>query len=239
MPDEPSDNDQPWWMPPDRPEPAERDDLVEFGPARSARPIGPMNLRAWSRRPYVLAGVAVAALLGGAGAALASTGSGTPAVSPNSVAASPAASPAPQGLPAPAGPGAHGMHWTGMGVGGPFNTLHGQLVVTKPGGGYETVDLQNGQVTAVSTTSITLKSSDGFSQSYAVGAATMVNAQRDGIGSVKVGNQAAVVATVSGGSATASSIIDLTLLQQEHPGFGFGRASSGPTGSGPTGAQAG
>jgi hypothetical protein len=234
MPDEPSDNDQPWWMPPDRPEPAERDDLIELGPIRSARPIGPMNLRAWSRRPYVLAGVAVAALLGGAGAALASTGSGTPAASPNSVAASPAPSPAQQGVPAPPGRAGHGMHWMGaggLGAGGLFGTLHGQLVVTKPGGGYETVDVQNGQVTAVSTTSITLKSSDGFSKSYTVAATTTVDAQRDGIGSVKVGNQATVVATVSGSTATASGITDLTLLQQEHPAFGYGRAPSGGTGT--------
>jgi hypothetical protein len=234
MPDEPSDNDQPWWMPPDRPEPAERDDLIELGPIRSTRPIGPMNLRAWSRRPYVVAGVAVAALLGGAGAALASTGSGTPAKAANSVAASPAPAPTQQGLPAPPFRGGHGIRWIGTGGGGLFGALHGQLVVAKPGGGYQTVDVQTGQVTAVSTTSITVKSSDGFSQSYAVAASTMVDAQRDGIGSVKVGNQAAVVATVSGSAATASSITDLTLLAQGHPGFGYGPA---PTGN--TGAQAG
>jgi hypothetical protein len=239
MPDEPSDNDQPWWMPPDRPEPAERDDLVELGRIRPTRPIGPLNLRAWSRRPYVVAGVAVAALLGGAGAALAATGPGTPARSPNSVAASPAPSPTQPGLPAlPAVPGrtGRGFRWfgPGVGVGGLFGTLHGQLVVSKPGGGYQTVDVQNGQVMAVSTTSITIKSSDGFSKSYAVAAATMVDAQRDGIASVKVGDKAAVVATVSGSTATASSIIDLTLLRQGHPGFGYG-----PPPSGDTGAQAG
>jgi hypothetical protein len=55
-----------------------------------------------------------------------------------------------------------------------------------------------------------------------------VDAQRDGIGSVKVGNQASVVATVSGSTATAANILDLTLLRQAHPGFGIG---PGPPGS--------
>jgi hypothetical protein len=220
MSDESPDNDQPWWMPPDRPEPEERDDVVAFGPVRS-RPIGPLSLRTWSRRPYVVAGVAVVALLGGAGAALAASNSGTPARSSNSVAASPATSPAPGGMPGPAGP-AHRIGFR-MGGGGLFGALHGQLVVPKSGGGYQTVDVQSGQVTAVSTTSITLKSADGFTMSYAVASSTIVDAQRDGIGSIKVGDQAAVVATVSGSTVTATSINDLTLLRQGLPGFSYER----------------
>jgi hypothetical protein len=247
MPDEPSDDDQAWWMPPGRPEPAERDDLVGFGPARPTRPIGPLTLRAWSRRPYVLAGVAVVALLGGAGAAVASTGSGSPAGSPSAVAASPAPSPTQQGRPGPGAPGGPGFRrfGAGAGFGGLFGALHGQFVVAKPGGGYETVDVQSGQVTAVSTTSITLKSADGFSKGYTVAGATIVDAQRDGIGSVKVGNQVTLLATVSGSTATATNITDLTLLPRGHAGFGFGRPRSGgpgsgaQTGSGGSSAQAG
>ncbi len=105
--------------------------------------------------------------------------------------------------------------------------MHGQFVIRKPGGGYETVDVQNGQVTAVSTTSITLKSADGFTKSYRVTSSTLVDAQRDGIGSVKVGNQASVQATVSGSTATAISIEDLTLLQQGRPAFGLGPFGDG------------
>lgn len=217
MPDDPSDNDQPWWMPPDRPEPAERDDLIDLGLIRS-RPIGPMSLRSWSRRPYVLAGVAVVALLGGAGAALAATNAGTAGRSPSAVTASPAPSPAQQ--PAP---GAGRRLGFGLAMGGVFGALHGQLVVPRSGGGYQTVDVQDGQVTAVSATSITLKSADGFTKSYAVASSTIVDAQRDGIGSVKVGNQAAVLAAVSGSTVTATSITDLTLLRQGQPGFGYRR----------------
>jgi hypothetical protein len=222
MPDEPQ-NDQAWWVPPDRPEPAEQEDILELGRMRTTRPIGPMSLRA-SRRPYILAGVAVAALLGGGGAALAMTNSAPPAATPSAVTATPAPS------PSAAQPGMHqGFRHRGgkLAFGGLFGALHGQFVVAKPGGGYETVDVQNGKVTAVSSTSITLKSSDGFTKSYAVANSTMVDAQRDGIGSVKAGNQADVLATVSGSNATATSITDMTLLGQSRPGFGSGQGTSG------------
>jgi hypothetical protein len=228
MSDESSDNDQVWWMPPDRPDPAEPEDVIQLGRMHSTRPIGPISLRPSSRRPYILAGVAVAALLGGGGAALAATNSsGTPATQ-SAVVTTPVPSPAP-GQPRAAG--SRYRHFGGkFGFGGGlFGVLHGQFVVTKPGGGDETVDVQNGQVTAVSGTSITLKSSDGFTKTYVVAGSTLVDAQRDGIGSVKVGNQASVQATVSGSTATATSIMDLTLVQQNWVGSGFRPGSpSGP-----------
>jgi hypothetical protein len=229
MSDESSDNDQAWWMPPDRPDPAEPEDLNRM---HSTRPIGPISLRSVSRRPYILAGVAVAALLGGAGAALAATNSsGTPATQ-SAVVTTPLPS------PSPGQPGAAGRRYRHFGVrfgsgGGLFGVLHGQFVVAKPGGGDETVDVQNGQVTAVSSTSITLKSSDGFTMSYVVASSTLVDAQRDGIGSVKVGNQASVLATVSGSTATATSIMDRTLVQQTWPGSGFRPGSSSDSGAQP------
>lgn len=222
MPDESSDNDQAWWMPAGRPDPAEPEDVIELGRMQSTRPIGPMSLRSWSRRPYILTGVAVAALLGGAGAALAATNSPGPPASPSAAAANPAPSPGSSGLLP--GPGfRHFGGGFGFGFGRLFRALHGQFVVAKPGGGYQTVDVQTGQVTAVSTTSITLKSADGFTKSYTVISSTLVDAQRDGIGSVKVGNQATVVATISGSTATAASVNDLTLLQQGHADIGNGR----------------
>jgi hypothetical protein len=222
MSDEPSDNDQIWWMPADQPDPADQEEPpARAGWLYATRPIGPMGLRSGSRRPYIIAGVAVAALLGGAGAALAATHSSAPAASSSAVLTNPTPSP---GLPGSAGPATPRFHGFGpmFGLGGgAFGALHGEFVIGKSGGGYETVDVQNGQVTAVSATSITLKSADGFTKSYAVISSTVVDAQRDGIGSVKVGNQAAVQATVSGSTATAISIEDLTLLQQARPNSGF------------------
>jgi hypothetical protein len=206
---------------------------------RSARSIGPLSSlaslgpRLRSRRPVVIAGIAVVGLLGGAGAALATTGSGTPALASRAVAATPTPTPtaSPGGLPGRM----HGRGFAGFGFGGGaglFGAVHGQFVTAKPGGGYQTVDVQNGEVTAISATSITLRSSDGYSHTYTIASSTLVDAQRDGIGSVKVGNQASVSATVSGATATAVSIADLTLLQQGRQAFGYpghGRVNwSGP-----------
>jgi hypothetical protein len=64
-----------------------------------------------------------------------------------------------------------------------------------------------------------VKSADGFTHSYAITGSTGVDAQRDGIGSVKVGDQAFVVAAVSGRTATAAKIIDTTELKQSHQQF--------------------
>jgi hypothetical protein len=222
MSDEPSDNERIWWMPADQPDPADQEEpSARAGWPYAARPIGPVGLRSGSRRPYIIAGVAVAALLGGAGAALAATHSSAPTASSSALITNPTPSPGAPGSTGPAAP--RSRHFGPLfGLGGSlFGALHGEFVIGKSGGGYETVDVQNGQVTAVSTTSITLKSADGFTKSYAVTSSTLLDAQRDGIGSVKVGNQASVQATVSGSTATAVSVEDLTLLQQERPDFGM------------------
>ena len=108
----------------------------------------------------------------------------------------------------------------GFAFGGLFGAVHGQFVVPKSGGGYQTVDTQRGSVTGVSATSITVKSADGFTKTYQVTSSTNVDAQRDGIGSVKTGNQVAVTATVSGTTSTAVSILDFTLLPM-HAGPGW------------------
>jgi hypothetical protein len=218
MTDESSDNDLAWWMPPDRPDPAEHEDIIELGPVDATRPIGPMSLRNPARRPHLLAGVAAAALLAGGGAALAAGNSGTPAAAQNAVTANP--------VPVASAGQAGRHHSFRRAAFGPFGMLHGEFVVAKSGGGYQTVDVQDGQVTTVSATSITLKSSDGFTKTYVVTGSTTVDAQRDGIGSVKVGNQASVYATVSGSTVTATNVADLTLLQQDHHGFGNWQGSS-------------
>ncbi len=56
-------------------------------------------------------------------------------------------------------------------------------------------------MTAVSSTSITLRSADGYTRSYTVTGSTTVNAQRGGISSIKTGNEVSARATVSGGTA--------------------------------------
>ena len=178
-------------------------------------------------RPLILAGVAVVALLGGAGVAMAAT-SGSPA---SGTAASPSggtvATPSPSARPALPHQGRPG----GFGFGGPFGAVHGQFVVPKSGGGYQTIETQRGSVTAVSATSITVKSADGFVKTYQVVSSTNVDAQRNGIAAVKTGHQVAVTATVSGSTATAASILDLNLLPAMHggPGWNHPAPSASPT----------
>lgn len=69
----------------------------------------------------------------------------------------------------PAGPG--GQHGTGGGPGPAAvasTSLHGEFVVPDGAGGYSTVLTQTGTVTAISPTSITVRSEDGFSQTYVI-----------------------------------------------------------------------
>jgi len=179
-------------------------------------------------KPVITAAVAATALIGGAGVALAATSSSS---SPSRTAsrvgtavATPSPSPSPsrcqvklpwRGLPPPMGGFAiHALPVPfGLGpFGAPFGAIHGQFVTPKPGGGYQKIDTQRGTVTAVSTSSITVKSSDGYTKTYQVTSSTNVDAQRAGIGSVKTGQTVSVLATVSGSSATATQIVDLATL---------------------------
>jgi hypothetical protein len=186
-------------------------------------------------RPVAVAAVAVTALIGGAGAALAATSSSPPAArtaaGAGTALAAPSPSPSrcqfklpghlfpPQGrisaVPGPAVPFGFG----------PLGAIHGQFVAPKPGGGYQTIDTQRGTVTAVSTSSITVKSSDGYTKTYQVTGSTNVDAQRAGIGSVKTGQTVSVTATVNGSSATATQIVDFAALPAlPHMAPGAGQA---------------
>jgi hypothetical protein len=188
-----------------------------------AQPGKPGVRMAWqgSRRFAVMAGVVTLGVLAGAGVAVAATSSsGRPAALGATASPSPSPSAArpqfpPKGQWRMRAPGGGPFAFGGPGaLGGLFGAVHGTVVVPKPGGGYQTVAFQNGKVTAVSSTSITLRSADGYSRSYQVTSSTLVNAQRDGIGSIKVGQQVIATATVSGSSATATRIIDVSLIQQ-------------------------
>ena len=191
-----------------------------------------------SRRIAIGTAVAIVAALGGAAVGFAASGA---TASPTAQAAGASSSPSPKAVPkqcpnsnSPCRPfggpfrrfgAVPGMPF-GLGFpGGMFGAIHGQMVLAKPGGGYQTVDIQRGKVTAVSASSVTVRSGDGFTASYTVAASTIVDAQRDGIGSVKVGNQVSVFASVSGSKATATSITDLSLLEQGRPPVGNGWGS--------------
>ena len=171
-----------------------------------------------------LAGTAAAVVVTtvAGGVAWATTGA-DPTPSPS---ASPSASPtAPPGKPSTPGdkPGKGNGNGFGHGNGrfGLGGALHGEFVVPKEGGGYQTVATQRGQVTAVSKDSITVKSEDGFSRTYAITEDTLVNAARDGIDDVKNGNTVNVFAVVANGKATAASINDGTVRDAAGQKWGF------------------
>ncbi|HEX6520998.1 MAG TPA: hypothetical protein VF070_13465 [Streptosporangiaceae bacterium] len=188
-----------------------------------------MNLR----NSALFAGVAAAALAGGAGTAYAVTHSGTPAVAQTTSqsADSPSSSPSPSPSTSPSTtPGHH--RFGGLGIGGIGGAVHGQLTVPKSGGGYQTVDVQRGTVTSVSSTSITVKSADGYTATYAVTGSTEVNAESAGIGAVKTNDSVFVTATVSGGSATASSVTDITSIGASRGSFGFPAQPAKPDAAG-------
>ena len=177
------------------------------------------------RIPTLYATVAATALAAGGGLAYAVTHSGSPATAQTASISATSPSPSPSSSPSasPAKPmprfrGPSAFPFGGLGAGG---VVHGQLTVPKSGGGYQTIDVQSGTVSAVSATSITIHSADGYSATYTVTASTEVNAESAGIGSVKTGDTVFVTATVSGGGATAASITDTTSIRNSRGDFGF------------------
>jgi hypothetical protein len=62
------------------------------------------------------------------------------------------------------GPSAPSAHHTDVEAG----SLHGEYVVADGHGGFSTLVSQTGRITAISTTSVTARSDDGFVQIYAI-----------------------------------------------------------------------
>jgi hypothetical protein len=109
---------------------------------------------------------------------------------------------------------ANGKHFKGFGHGFGHDGfkgggIHGQFVVPKPGGGYQTVLTQVGTVQSVSGSSINVKSEDGYTHTYSVNNDTLVAAGDNGIADVAKGDTVRVLAV---GSA-AKQIVDVTKVQ--------------------------
>lgn len=80
-------------------------------------------------------------------------------------------------------------------------SLHGESVVADGTGGFNTMISQTGRITAISPTSVTARSDDGFSQTYVIKAA--------GVGTIPpfaVGDQVTIEATRTGQTAAVTSI---------------------------------
>jgi len=156
------------------------------------------------------AAVAVAAVVAGiGGAAIYAATEG----SPHSFGASHQAFGPGDGMPGGQG-GLGGLHGA---VGGPgpaavdSTSLHGEFVVPDGTGGYLTELTQTGAVTAISPASITVRSEDGYSQTYVI-PSTAGNA---GPPPFAVDAQVVVRATRTGQTATVTNIGN---AQQDEPG---------------------
>jgi hypothetical protein len=190
------------------------------------------------RVPIIAGAVVASFFVAGLGVAYAqSESSSTTATTLPAVVPPPAGqiAPATPGQPAPnAAPGGRfgrGHHggpfgkFFGMGGFGHFGRggpLHGEFTIRKPdGSGFQTMAVQSGEVTAVSPSSITVKSEDGFSRTYSVDENTVVGSGRDGIGTVKTGDTVRVAGVVDGNQAKAAAILDSTSLGKigEHWGI--------------------
>ncbi|MDT5102538.1 MAG: hypothetical protein QOI25_51 [Mycobacterium sp.] len=97
-------------------------------------------------------------------------------------------------------------------------TLHGEFVVADGTGTFRTVISQTGRVTAISTTSVTARSDDGYSQTYVIPAAAATPP-------FAVGDPVTIQATRTGQTATVTSMGE--------PSVAGHRGQSGP----PTGAN--
>lgn len=188
-------------------------------------------------------GVAAVVAVGGTLAISTASAATTTTSTSTSTTQSTAATAGPNGAPG-YGPFNHGTGtgngFAGRGLrGGPFGllagALHGDLVVTaSSGSGTTTERLQNGSITAISGSSLTVKSTDGFTATYTVGAGLDLS-------SLKTGTKVMVIATVNGKSVTATAVVPArtdTSGAGGAPGGwpGGGWPGGGGRGAGPSGA---
>jgi hypothetical protein len=151
-----------------------------------------------SQARHTLAAVGIAAViaaLGGAAIHAATSGSSN-ATGPGMH------GPGPNGFGPGGGPdGQDGQHGpTGM---GPGAALHGEFVVSDQNGGYTTELVQTGVLTAVSETSITAKSDDGFMRTY-----TIAPGSRAANAQLAVDDTVTIRATKANGEVTATMVTE-------------------------------
>jgi hypothetical protein len=126
----------------------------------------------------------------------------------------------------PGGQGGMGGGPGGMGggAGGLMSeALHGEYVVSDGNGNYTTEILQNGEVTAVSDTSITAKSEDGYTKTYTIDSDTTSD-----LSSIATGDDVTITAIVSGDTATVETVVE------EGTATGQGQMGTPPDQSGTT-----
>lgn len=173
------------------------------------------------------AGAALAVGAGGVAVGLTSSAAADSTPTPAPSASSPGHG---EGKGGGKGFGGFGGHRMGAGA-----VLHGELVVQDGTSGSRTVLVQRGQVTAVTSSSVTAKSSDGFTVTWTVNDRT-----RGSLQGIATGDQIMATGTKTGdGAATAEVLHELGVRpertgdqrkgQDQSPGQGWGRHRDGRT----------
>lgn len=163
--------------------------------------------RKTSRRTVAAVGVAAAIALAGGVTVYATSGSDSSTTSGQG---------GPGGGAAPGGSGG-----TGGPAGGGASALHGSYTVANTSGsGYHTELMQTGKVTAITSTSITMVSTDNYTKTYTIDSGTVVQAMGPGgpgaanttqsISTIAAGDTVTVTAGVSGSAATVDTITEQT-----------------------------
>ncbi|KQX64026.1 hypothetical protein [Streptomyces sp. Root1310] len=211
---------------PDRPEgPQEVEPLS--GPVDGERDRADLR-GSWRRRSargralIAATTVAVLALGGTVAYAAASGGSGG---------GSPSASPSASSSEGPGGRHGHGGPWFGLGG----DAAHGEATVKDPDTGDWVVRVwQRGTVAKVADDRVTVRSEDGVSWTWTVGADTAVSAEGasgSGADALKKGDTVHVVGSRSGGTNTADRVLSGTF--DERGPYGHGMDGHGMGGRGP------
>ncbi|WP_205571699.1 hypothetical protein [Arthrobacter celericrescens] len=181
------------------------------------------------RKALIAGGIAVVLSGGGAatvwaasqiipsylGAVAAGTASPTPAPTSS---ATPSPGPTPPGTPSHG----HGRHFPGLAHGFAGMGIHGEFTVKNNDGTYTTIVTQTGTVQSAGDSNVTVKSDDGFTQSYAIASSTSIvripgpESATQGrkfpleaikASDLKAGDTVRVSGTKSGTTVTASHII--------------------------------
>src|SRR3954447_7689853 len=148
-----------------------------------------------------LAGVVAAAVLGTAGVAAATSDNATP---------TPATSSAPASTTAPGDKASgdraaerHKIRRSAI-----VRGMHGEFVVKGKDGKPVTIETIRGTVTAVGSTSVTVKADDGFTETFTANSDTKVKgAVAKSFSEVKVGAKGAVIGVKNGGTTTARMVL--------------------------------
>jgi hypothetical protein len=106
------------------------------------------------------------------------------------------------------GPAAHGQGGHGPRAEG--RLLHGESVAETDDGTYVTSRMQVGEVTAASTTSLTVVSADGFTATYQLVDETNLRRNHTTDAPPQVGDIVRVHATVTGATVTADAVMALS-----------------------------